>query len=85
MSGESLGNDLLQGADQIAQFLFGDPARRRRVYHLAENAKLPVFRMGALLCGRKSSLLTWIADQERQSIAGDAGAGVPRARKTRDR
>jgi hypothetical protein len=67
---ESLGDDLLQGADQIAHFLFGDPARRRRVYHLAENSRLPVFRIGALLCGRKSSLLAWIAEQERRSIRG---------------
>jgi hypothetical protein len=67
---ESLGDDLLQGANQIAHFLFGDPARRRRVYHLAENSRLPVFRIGALLCGRKSSLLAWIAEQERRSIRG---------------
>ena len=76
---ESLGDDLLQGADQIAHFLFGDRARRRRVYHLAENSRLPVFRIGALLCGRKSSLLAWIAEQEQHSIRGaaadDAKAG----------
>jgi hypothetical protein len=73
---ESLGEDLLQGADQIAHFLFGDRARRRRVYHLAENSRLPVFRIGALLCGRKSSLLAWIAEQERQATGA---AGGPKA------
>jgi hypothetical protein len=69
---ESLGDDLLQGADEIAHFLFGDPGRRRRVYHLAETSRLPVFRIGALLCGRKSSLVAWIADQERHAIRGAA-------------
>ena len=58
--------DLLRGADQIATFLFGSPEDRRKVYHLAETSQLPVFRLGSVLCCRRSVLLGWIAEQERR-------------------
>ncbi len=64
-----LGPDLLRGADQIAEFMFGTPMERRKIYHLADTKKLPVFRLGALLCARKSTLLTWIEAQEQAGIA----------------
>lgn len=62
-----LGSDLLRGADQIAEFMFGTPTERRKIYHLAETSKIPVFRLGALLCARRSTLLTWIEAQERRA------------------
>ena len=65
-----LSNDLLKGADQIAAFIYGDPRERRKVYHLAEKTRLPVFRLGAVLCARKSVLLAWIAEQEARGIEG---------------
>jgi predicted exporter len=61
---ESLADDLLQGAEAIANFLYGDVAQRRRVYHLVHNNQLPVFRMGVTLCARKSRLLAWIEHEE---------------------
>jgi hypothetical protein len=61
-----LAEDLLRGAAQIAGFLFGDPRQRRKVYHLAETSRLPVCRIGSLLCARKSVLLEWIASQEKR-------------------
>jgi len=61
-----LATDLLRGADEIAHFVFGDPGQRRKVYHLAETSRLPVFRLGSLLCARRSILLAWISDQERR-------------------
>ena len=64
---DSLANDLLLGADKIAEFLFGDPAKRRKVYHLSEKTCLPVFRLGSVLCARKSTLVAWIEKQEGQS------------------
>jgi hypothetical protein len=64
LSHPNLSSDLLRGADQIAEFLFGDPGERRKVYHLAETSRLPVFRLGSLLCARRSVLLAWIAEQE---------------------
>jgi hypothetical protein len=64
----TLGQDLLRGAEEIAAFLFGDRKHRRKVYYLAGDAKarLPVFRMGAVICARKSTLLTWVEAQEGQ-------------------
>jgi hypothetical protein len=65
----ALSADLLRGADEIAQFMFGDPKERRRVYHLAENGSLPVFRLGSVVCARRTVLLAWIADQEAAALA----------------
>jgi hypothetical protein len=56
--------DLLRGAEEIALFLFGDRKQRRRVYHLIATSNLPVFKLGSMICARKSVLLKWIADQE---------------------
>src|SRR5580704_6976179 len=58
--------DLLRGGAEIAEFLFDDPLQRRKVYHLAKTSRLPVFRLGSLLCARKSTLLEWVARQERR-------------------
>ena len=65
-----LADDILEGAEAIAEFLFcgtSDHERgrnRRKVYYLAENCQLPFFRLGAILCVRKSVLLDFIASQE---------------------
>jgi hypothetical protein len=57
--------DLLKGANAIARFLYVD-GDRRQVYHLAATSQLPVFKLGSMICARKSVLLKWIADQEEQ-------------------
>jgi hypothetical protein len=59
-----LAQDLLRGADEIADFLFGDARQRRKVYHLAETSRIPIFRLGSKLCARPSVLMAWIASQE---------------------
>jgi hypothetical protein len=59
-----LAQDLLRGADEIADFVFGDARQRRKVYHLAETSRIPVFRLGSKLCARPSVLMAWIASQE---------------------
>jgi hypothetical protein len=66
-----LGDDLLEGADAIAAFLFGasedekiQKRNRRKVYYLATCTRLPTFRLGAMLCARKSVPLQFITDQE---------------------
>lgn len=65
---DSLAEDLLVGAGQIALHLYGsDEARyRKRVYHLCTGAKLrlPHFRLGFQLAARKSVLRDWIEAQE---------------------
>ncbi len=62
----TLCDDLLRGADQIAKFIFGDAKHRRKVYYLTgEAAKgLPHFKIGSVICARKSTLMNWIAAQE---------------------
>jgi hypothetical protein len=69
-SGDKLAGDLIQGASAIATHIFGNPAYRRRVYHLAETGKLPVFRLGAAICARKSTIEAWIGEQEKTSKPG---------------
>ena len=59
-----LAEDLLRGADEIADFVFGDARQRRKVYHLAETSRIPIFRLGSKPCARPSVLMAWIASQE---------------------
>jgi hypothetical protein len=59
-----LADDILRGAEAIAAFLFGDRSKRRQVYHLAERSRLPTFKLGAMLCARRSTILRWIVEQE---------------------
>lgn len=61
----NLADDILRGAGAIAEFVFGDAAQRRKVYHIAETSRLPTFKLGSILCARKSKLIEWIAEQER--------------------
>jgi len=68
-----LANDTLRGAEEIAEFLYGDRTKRRKVYHNASPASvnpLPTCRDGTLICARKSTILEWIKAQEARSIAG---------------
>jgi hypothetical protein len=69
-----LADDILRGADEIATFIFGERGSRRKVYYLAECSRLPVFRLGSVLCARKSVLLLWIAGQESR-VAGPSPTG----------
>lgn len=66
----TLAPDLLRGADQIAAFLYGSTTERKKVYHLVQTARLPVFRLGCLLCARRSVLLAWIEEQETRGRKG---------------
>lgn len=63
-SSHELAGDLLRGADEIAEFIFGDRGSRRKIYYLCECTRLPVFRLGSVLCARKSVLMSWISRQE---------------------
>ena len=63
----TLAEDLLRGAEEIAIFMFGDVKHRRKVYYLTGEAPkgMPHFKMGSVICARKSTLLNWIVQQER--------------------
>lgn len=77
---DNLGDDLLHGAAAIAEFLFGDPRQRRKVFHLVATTKMPVFRLGAMICARRRVLLHWIEQQERR-VPPNAGGHHRRKRK----
>ena len=64
-----LGDDLLWGAEAIATFIFGDRSKRRAVYHLSERYDLPAFKMGRILCARRSVLMAWVEQREKDSVA----------------
>ena len=72
-SKKRIADDLLCGADAIAAFLFGEPRKRRQIYHLAQKGMIPVFRLGATLCARKSRLLHWIEQQEARGYQPHTG------------
>lgn len=72
LESRGLSEDLLRGADEISDFVFGDKAQRRKIYHLAETSRLPVFRLGSVLCARRSVLMAWIAEQEQRALRGNA-------------
>jgi hypothetical protein len=59
-----LGDDLLIGAEKIAEYVFGDAKYRRRVYHMANQGQLPTFKFGAILCARRSTLHKHVAHCE---------------------
>lgn len=70
-----LADDILRGADSIASFIFGDRGSRRKVYYLAECTRIPVFRLGSVLCARRSVLLSWIATQESRALPSTDAKG----------
>jgi hypothetical protein len=62
----ALNDDLLHGATEIAAFTGLD--RRQVIYHVSRG-RLPVWRMGAKICARKSTLLAHFARLEDASCA----------------
>lgn len=68
--------DLLRGAEEIALFLYGDANQRRRVYHLISSSNFPKFKLGAMLCARKSVVLKWVADQENRHANDNRSPGA---------
>lgn len=63
--------DMLRGAEEIALFLFGARTERRKVYHLAATSHLPTFKLGSMICARRSVLLRWIEEQELRKPASE--------------
>lgn len=63
--GPEFAQDLLRGAEEVAEFLYGSRSLRRKVYHLASTSNVPVFKLGSMICARKSVLLAWVEAQER--------------------
>ena len=66
---ENGGERIILGAAAIAEYIFGDPSLRRKVYYLAEFTKVPIWRLGAQLCLRPATYENWIVQQETQAFA----------------
>lgn len=69
--GAEFAKDMLRGAEEIAEFLYGDVEQRRKVYHLVATSHLPVFKLGSMICARKSILLRWVENQEMRHAGSD--------------
>lgn len=65
-----LADDLLEGAAKISKYVFGCSGKkaRRKIYYLAQKCRFPVFRLGSVLCARKSVVLGWIKGQEERAL-----------------
>jgi excisionase family DNA binding protein len=58
--------DLLYGVPAIADFL---GVTKRTAYHLVETRRIPFFRMGKILCSRRSKLMAAMEAIETQPAA----------------
>jgi hypothetical protein len=63
-------DDILNGAEEIAKFLFGPSGTRRQVYQLSQCSRTPFFRVAGRLCAKRSVLLGWISAQENRTLFG---------------
>ena len=66
-------NEVKQSAseDEPADLLYGVPAiadylglTQHQARHNIDKGRIPTFRMGAIICARKSSLVRWLDEQE---------------------
>lgn len=57
---EKFSDDLLIGAAAIAEFLFGTPEARRKVYHLASTSQAPIRKLGSRLVALRSELTDYL-------------------------
>ena len=60
---DSIGSDLLYGANAISDFIFNShsPKDRRRVYSLADSGAIPTFKLCAVLCGSRADIAAALA------------------------
>jgi excisionase family DNA binding protein len=68
MSESPLADDLLEGIEAIARFLYGPNGSKRKAQRAVQAGHLPHFRIGGRICARKSAIMRWITTQEMSSI-----------------
>jgi excisionase family DNA binding protein len=61
-----LAGDLLYGVPRIAEYLGLTPAA---VYHLVASKRLPAFRVGKIICARKTTIAAAITELEAEAGA----------------
>ena len=62
-----LAGDIIFGAEAIASSL---GMSRRRVYYLISRSLIPVFRIGHVVCARRSTLSRWLDELEGEQADG---------------
>jgi hypothetical protein len=63
-----LAADLLRGADALAHFIYGASTGTTRARVYRNHGNWPLWRDGAVICGRKSALMAEIAKREAAAI-----------------
>lgn len=63
---DNIADDVLKGASEIAAFLGED---RRSVFYMISKGVIPHFRLGESIRARKSTLRSWVAEQEKAGAA----------------
>ncbi len=63
-----MNGDILKGSKAIAAWL---GLNERTIRSQVSNGRLPYFKVGQAICARKSTLLGWIAEQERLHMRGN--------------
>ncbi len=58
---EAENSDLLQGYAAIGEHLHMSPGATK---HRVKSESIPVFRMGRIVCARRSTLNAWLAERE---------------------
>lgn len=59
--------DLLMGVLAIAEFM---GVKKRQAQHQIDEGRWPTFRMGKVICARRSSLREWLAKAEAAQARG---------------
>lgn len=70
---EAANSDLLQGYAAIGAHLNMTPDATK---HRVKSERIPVFRMGRIVCARRSTLDRWVAERE-VAARKDANAPAP--------
>ena len=63
-------SDLLYGTDAIARFLGVKP---RAAFHLIETRRIPFFKIGKVVCARRTSLAAKLDELEAEAARGMTG------------
>jgi hypothetical protein len=68
-SASSISDDLLTGAEKIAEFVFADtsPQTVRKTRHLIRTKVIPAFKLGGVVAARKTTVLRAIEALDKKS------------------
>lgn len=70
----SISDDLLTGAEKIAEFVFNDtsPQTVRKTRHLISTKVIPAFKLGGMVAARKTTVVRAIEALDKIAAGGSA-------------